>query len=42
MKNFNNFYLHIGESSWDSECLKIFNFKVEKTYLHNDYFQKVM
>lgn len=39
MKNLNDFHLHIGESSWDSECLKIFNISAEKTFLHNDYFK---
>lgn len=35
-----NFYLHIGESSWDVECLNSFNIKTVKTFLHNDYFKK--
>lgn len=38
--NINNFYLHIGESSWDEECLKSFNITTVKTFLHNDYFKR--
>ena len=38
--NNNYFYLHIGESTWDVECINFFNIKTTKTYLHNDYFQK--
>lgn len=32
--------LHIGESSWDIECLRNFGIKPKKSFLHNDYFQK--
>jgi hypothetical protein len=38
--NKNHFYLHTGESSWDAECLKVFNIKTNKKFLHNGLFQK--
>ena len=34
------FDLHIGESSWDAECLRAFNIIARKQFLHNDYFEK--
>lgn len=36
----NSFYLHIGESSWDAQCLRHVGIDVQKSFLHNDYFQK--
>lgn len=34
----NKYDLHIGESSWDLECLNHHNFNINKSFLHNDYF----
>ena len=34
------FDLHIGESSWDRQCLELFKINVNKSILHNDYFNE--